>query len=188
MKRILVVALLMLLIGAGAYAETPEWSTIQRFPPSKAKGYEKVVSEDGFVTIYYDGDVHTAPPVERYAAIFEHVDQHFRNISRTCSTVAVYVHSWKKFERQMNKYWPEGAEQLRQGWSVYYAFTYESKNEQVIVIEAYQPPTDNTFIHELLHHYFNRLAKDGSLNQEELVRNYSFHVEAVFRTTLEEEF
>ncbi len=80
------------------------------------------------------------------------------------------------------------AEQMRQGWAVYYAFTYESKKSKTIVIETYQHLTDNTLIHELLHHYMNKLARDGSMNQEDLVKEYSYHVETLFRTELENEF
>ncbi len=184
----ILVGVLLLLCSMGALAETPDETSMQQAEPPKTKDYFGVISEDGFVTILYDSAMHVEPPVERYAKIYEHVDQHFRNIEREDAKLTVYVHSWKTFERRMNKYWPEGAQQMRQGWAVYYAFTYESSTSDSIIIEAYQPLTDNILIHELLHHYMNRLARDGSMNQEQLVEEYSYHVEAVFRTTLENEF
>jgi hypothetical protein len=187
-RRILVVAVLALLVGAGAYAETPEQSSMQQYDPPKTKDYFGVISEDGYVTILYDSKVHIEPPVERYAKLYAHVDQHFRGIGRDGAKLTVYLHSYTAFERRLNKHWPEGAEQMRQGWAVYYAFTYEAKQGDIVVIETYQHLTDNTMIHELLHHYMNRLAKDGSLNNEELVSEYSYHLEAVFRTTLEKEY
>jgi hypothetical protein len=179
----------MLIFCAGVYAVTPEWSSMQKVNPPKAKHYLSVTSEDGFITVYYDVLVHkSAPDVERYAKVYEHVDQHFRSLSRQESKVSIYLHSYKKFERRMNRYWPEGAESMRQGWAIYHAFTYEAKDERVIIVEAYEPLDDSTMIHELLHHYMNRLARDGSLNQEDLVAEYTHHVQAIFRTTLEEEF
>lgn len=188
MKRILVVLLLVGLVGVGAYAVTPERSTLQRYDPPKTKDYFGVISEDTFVTVLYDSNVHVEPPVERYAKLYAHVDQHFTSIGRKDAKLIVYLHSYSTFERRMNKYWPDGAEQMRQGWAVYYAFTYESKKSKTIVIETYQHLTDNTMLHELLHHYMNKLAKDGSLNQEDLVKEYSYHLETLFRTELENEF
>jgi hypothetical protein len=185
-KRILVVALMMF-VATAALAETPEWSTIELYPKPKAKDYRVAVSNDDWIVAFYDGTVHNIPDVERYAKLYEHVDQHFVSAERN-APVHIYIHTWKKFERSMNKYWPDGAEQLRQGYAVYYAYTYEDKDEKIIVIETYQLLTDNTFIHELLHHYFNRIVRDGSLNQEDVVEQYSYHVEALFRTTLEKEF
>ncbi len=188
MKGILVVALLVSLIAVGAHAETPEWSSIEKFKVPKAKDYRIVVSADDSVVVFYDGSVHTVPDVERYAKLFAHVDQHFVTTKANVA-LHIYIHSWKKFERSMNNAWPAGAEQLRQGWAVYYAYTYVSTGKDpVMVIETYQLPTDNVIIHELLHHYLNRIVRDGSLNNEELTSEYSYHVESVFRTTLEKEF
>jgi hypothetical protein len=175
-------------VVTAALAETPEGSSMQQYDPPKTKDYFGVISEDGYVTVLYDPGVHVEPPVERYAKIFAHVDQHFPGVTRMDAKVVIYMHSYKAFERRMNKYWPDGAEQMRQGWAVYYAFTYESKKSKTVVIETYQHLTDNTMIHELLHHYMDSLARDGTLNQEDLVKEYSYHVEVVFRTTLEEEF
>lgn len=186
--KVLVVALLALLVGGGAFGVTPERSTMQQYDPPKTKDYYGVISEDGYVTVLYDSKVHVEPPVERYAKLFAHVDQHFEGTNRLDAKVIVYIHSYKAFERRMNTHWPEGAEQMRQGWAVYYAFTYESKKSKTVVIETYQHLNDNTFIHELLHHYMNSLARDGSMNQEALVSEYSYHVEAVFRSTLETDF
>ncbi len=180
--------LLIGLVGVGANAVTPERSSMQQYDPPKTQDYYGVISEDGFVTILYDSKAHVEPPVERYAKLYEHVDQHFRGIGREDAKMTVYVHAYKTFVKRLNKYWPEGAQQMRQGWAVYYAFTYESKTSKTIVIETYQPLTDNTLVHELLHHYMNKLTRDGSMNQEDLVREYSYHVEIAFRETLENEF
>lgn len=191
MRKILVVAILVSLVGVGAHAETPEWNTISKFnvpKPKVVKDYRIAVSNDDMVVVFYDGTVHNAPDVERYAKLYEHVNQHFLNTERN-APVHLYIHSYKTFERMMNKQWPESAEQIRQGWVIFTAHTYVAKgDEPILVIETYQLPLDYTIIHELLHHYFNRVVRDGSLNQEALVNDYAYHLEALFRTTLETDF
>ncbi len=191
MRKILVVALLASLVGVGAHAETPEWSTVSKFSVPKPKlveDYRIAVSNDDMIVAFYDGTVHNIPDVERYARLYEHVDQHFLNTKRN-APVHLYIHSYKTFERSMNRNWPESAERIRQGWEVFEAHTYAAEGDKpIIVIEMYQLPLDSTIIHELLHHYFNRIVRDGSLNNEDLVIDYAYHLEALFRTTLETDF
>ncbi len=172
----------------GAHAETPEWSSIEKFNPPKAEGYRIAVSDDDTVVAFYDGTVHNIPDVERYAKLYEHVNQHFVSTERNAQ-VHIYIHTYAVFVKNMAKNWPDSAKSVRKGWAVFTAHTYAAKGDTpIIVIEMYQLPADYVVIHELLHHYLNRIVRDGSLNNEELVANYAYHIETLFRTTLESEF
>lgn len=187
--KVLGAVLMLLVFCSGVYAVTPEETTIERHKRPDAKGYICLISEDEFVTVCYDEDVTSVPPVERYALLYEHVDQHFENVGRGDSVpLVIYIHKYKRFVSRLYGMYPPAAVAMRQGQSIFYAFTYGAKEEAMLVIETYQPLDDNTLIHELLHHYLDSVVKDGSLNHHLIINDYSHHIESLFRQTLEKEF
>ncbi len=163
-------------------------TSIYRHAEPKAKGYVCLESLDEYVRVCYDSDITSVPPVERYAKAYAHVNECFVAIDRTDAKLHIYIHSYKKFVKRLMSIDMIAGSRLIEGNMVFHAFTYGSKQNNALVIEAYEPPTDNTVIHELLHHYFDRVVLDGSLNNHELIFSYTVHLEALFRGVLQEEY
>ncbi len=163
-------------------------TTIQKHDPPKAKNYTCLISVDEFVRVCYNADTTSVPPVERYAKAYKFIDDFFVGVSREETPVHIYIHSYKKFVKRLTALDMQQGAEVVEGRSVYRAFTYRSKKESAAVIEAYQPLTDNTFIHEVIHHYLDRVVLDGSLNFHGLIWPYTIHIEAQFREVLEESY
>ncbi len=182
------VVLVLAIFCSGVYAVTPDETTIERYNRPSVKNYLCLISEDEFVVVCYDRDVAVVPPVDRYAAVYAFVDQHFSNISRGDAPLVIYIHKYKKWLKRLAIFFPAGAAQMRNGDAIYWAYTYGAKGEDIIVFETYQEPSDNVVIHELLHHYLDGTVQDGSLNNHNIVKMYAFHIEALFRHDVAENF
>lgn len=182
------VVLVLAIFCSGVYAVTPDVTTIERYKRPSVRDYLCLISEDEFVTVCYDRDVAVVPPVDRYAALYAHVDQHFSNVGRGEAPLVIYIHNYKRWLKRLAIFFPAGAAQMREGHALYWAYTYGAKGEDILVFETYLEPTDNIVIHELLHHYLDRVVQDGSLNNHAIVKQYAYHIETLFRHDLEKDF
>ena len=181
MKRVIcILAVLFLSFQLTCFAGIPLFDT-----PNVDHSVKKV-SEDGFVTVYYNPSIHGVPNVERFADIWKIVDGHFTRVHRGTTKLEIHFYSYNLFIEQLEVRFPGQTIGIREGNELYQAYTYIKKNTEfsVLVIDTYQPINDNTFIHELLHHYMENLTVDGALNNHFLIPEYSAHVESLIRFML----
>jgi len=178
---------IMFMVSTGpSYAYIPEFDT----PTTKKQ--ETMVSTDGRVTVYFDSSKVGVPPVDRYAAIWEVVDEHFPVVGRQESVLEIHFVPYKKFIRRIGALYASAGvygvkDSLDEGLQVIRAHTYKksgSGSPATLVIESYQPMNDLTFVHELIHHYLEKLSVTGALNDHLLVDDYAIHVETTLRFML----
>jgi hypothetical protein len=147
-------------------------------------GMDKIVSEDGRVKVWFRAERHGRPNPERYAALWEHMDEFFTTVGRPKNAeVHIYVHTYKHFHRRFDQMYPGAGMMIDEGAMIYWAHTYAALDTviPVVVIEAWEIPSDSIFIHEMLHHYMDKLAADGSLNNHEIITDYTHQVQISFR-------
>ena len=178
-----ILAALILAISTTCLAAIPQ------FPVTQTEGTVAKKSKDNRITAYYYVSVHGVPNVERFADIWEVIDRHFFK-ARGPAKLEIHYRGYNEFVRGVEAKFPGSSKGIKEGSELYQAYTYIKANSQfpVIVIETYQPMDDNTFIHELLHHYFEYMTADGSLNNHYIISQYSHHVESQIRFMLRKKY
>lgn len=170
-----------MLVSFAAYADIP----IFRTPDTAFKAAR--ISDDGRVTVYFNPEVHGTPNPERYADMWKIVDKHFlKGARRKAYRLEIHFSRYDEFLAGLEAKQPGSSAGLSNGMELFQAYTYiKAESERpTIVIESYQPLDDSTFVHELLHHYFEQMAVDGSMNSHHLIPDYATHVEALLRFML----
>lgn len=173
--------LIFLVNVAPANAAMPEFKT------PKTKHQTSLLSSDARVTLYYSPAIVGNPPVDRFADMWEVVDEHFPTVARSDDTVVeIHFIPYKKFLKHVNRVIPGTKQMMDDGLTVVRAITYKKKGAEVptVVIVSYQPINDRTFVHELLHHYLDKLTTDGALDNHFLINEYQTHMDSLLRFML----
>ncbi len=177
-------AALILIINTACFAGMPS------FVAPSTHFSNSIKSSDNRVTAYYHPDIHGVPNVERFADIWKVIDKHFTTTKRGPGRVEIHYISYSEFVQGIDNKWPGSSDGIKAGDEVYQAYTYIKLGSIIptIIIESYQPIDDNTFVHEILHHYLEQITIDGSLNNHYLLSAYSSHVEAQIRFMLRKKY
>ncbi len=182
MKRRIVgfVSIILMLVAFAAEA-------MPMFPTPDTGFKSSRISDDGRVTVHFIPAVHGTPNPDRFAEMWKVIDKHFiKAARRKMYRLEIHYSRYDEFISSIEAKYPGGTKGLMEGSELYQAFTYIKQDAErpTIVIETYQPVDDNTFVHELLHHYFEQMTGDGSMNNHLIIPGYATHVETLLRFML----
>ncbi len=158
-----------------------------RFNPPDVQFKASRLSDDGRVTVYFNPEIHGTPNPDRYAEMWKVVDKHFlKGARRKAYRLEIHYSRYEGFLAGLEEKQPGSTAGITSGSQLFQAYTYIKADGErpTIVIETYQPMDDNTFVHELLHHYFEQMALDGSMNSHRIIPDYATHVESLLRFML----
>lgn len=179
--RLVAIVFLVFLVNSAARAGVPTFPT----PATEFKSAR--LSQDGRITVYFVPKIHGIPNPERFADMWKVVDKHFLKAARRKAyRMEIHYLRYDEFLASIESKFPGGAASIVKGFELIQAYTYIKADSvrPTIVIETYQPVDDNTFVHELLHHYFEQMTTDGTMNSHQLIPDYATHVESLMRFML----